>query len=178
MSLGKRWRGLRHQIRVTILSTVAATVVLGLVLVLTGFMLRNSAAETALHKTHVVIAQGLIRDKDRTMDEILDRNNQRVERQRSQAHTFLVIHRVGAAVLRIDHPELTGAAVLPTVLREPIHQVACLDQSAQFPGQHRLPLEPPVDPLPQRTPVIPHFNPDPRRTSRCIRWMASLSQQP
>src|SRR5579862_4642476 len=85
MSLAKRWRGLSHQIRVTVISTVAATVVLGMVLAGTGFMLVKNASDTALRQTNVFIDASLHADKDRTMDDIVDRYNRRIQRGRDRA---------------------------------------------------------------------------------------------
>ena len=84
MSIGKRWRGLRHQIRVTVISTVAATVVLGLVLAGTGFMLVKSAKDTAKRQTASNV-EGLFRSqKDLRMDEIVERIQRRQERQKER----------------------------------------------------------------------------------------------
>jgi signal transduction histidine kinase len=44
-------------------------------MVLTGFMLTKSAADTAIRQTHRSITRELTRDKDRTMDEIITRNH-------------------------------------------------------------------------------------------------------
>ncbi len=84
MALGKYWRGLRHQIRVTIISTLSAAVVLGLVLVLTGFMLKQSAADTALHQTHLSVERRLTIDEDRTMEDIIISNHNAREREKEQ----------------------------------------------------------------------------------------------
>ena len=83
--MGKRWRGLRHQIRVTIITTVAATVVLGMVLVLTGFMLTKSITDTARRQMHGVLTARLQRDSNWTIDDIIYTNHRAREREKEQA---------------------------------------------------------------------------------------------
>ncbi|MHB8636238.1 MAG: sensor histidine kinase [Fimbriimonadaceae bacterium] len=85
MSIGKRWRGLSHRIRVTVISTVAATVVLGLVLLMTGFLLIKNATDTAMRQTHMVIDARLNADKDRPIGDIVKRINRIRERQLQRA---------------------------------------------------------------------------------------------
>ena len=83
MSMSKRWRGLSHQIRVTVISTVAATVVLGLVLAGTGFMLVKNSTDTAKRQTNLAVDGQFRSEKDLSMDAIIERI-QRRQAQRKQ----------------------------------------------------------------------------------------------
>src|SRR5579871_2765079 len=89
MSLVKRWRGLGHQIRLTVLLTASSAIVLGALLLMTGYMLTKSVTDSAQRQMHNSITARFIRERDWTVNDILDWNHlQRVREKEFQSGVF------------------------------------------------------------------------------------------
>lgn len=77
-----RWRNLRHQTRVTIISFGASAIVLAVVLYMTASMLTRSATDNARRQMHGILAARLQRDKDMSVQEIIDSNHDQRDREK------------------------------------------------------------------------------------------------